>query len=106
MPLYDYQCGRCGRKFDGFGPMDKTNDHTLCPDCGIPATRLLSCFNFTGSYKAHDFKELQTPLGRKFNSTKEVDAFCKANNLERCDDIRPRPQTAKPVDYTGYTEGI
>ena len=52
MPLYEYQCGRCGR----FERIQKFSDPalTVCPTCGEPVQKLLSApaiqFKGTGWY--------------------------------------------------------
>ena len=49
MPLYEYQCGRCGR----FERIQKFSDPVLtsCPTCGEPVQKLLSApaIQFKGS---------------------------------------------------------
>ena len=50
MPLYEYQCGSCGKRFE---VIQKFSDDPLsvCKFCGGPATRLVSssAFHFKGT---------------------------------------------------------
>ena len=45
MPLYEYQCKKCERKFETLVSSSKTNDAVECPSCGSDeTTKLLSSF--------------------------------------------------------------
>ena len=50
MPLYEYECGRCGKRFE---VIQKFSDDPLsvCKFCGGPAVRLVSssAFHFKGT---------------------------------------------------------
>ncbi len=50
MPLYEYQCCECGRRFER---LQKVNDEPVreCPSCGGPVERLLGvpALQFKGS---------------------------------------------------------
>ena len=60
MPIYEYECRRCGHVFDA---LQKMSDPQLtdCPDCGEPELRkLLSAPNFRlkgGGWYETDFKD-------------------------------------------------
>jgi len=41
MPIYEYGCPQCGRKFERLQGM-KDSSLSNCPDCGAAAERLLS----------------------------------------------------------------
>ena len=45
MPIYEYQCKKCGEKFDKLVRSMATNDPVACPKCGSEQTaRALSVF--------------------------------------------------------------
>lgn len=41
MPIYEYECERCGRYFDGFAPMSEYRDPKAC-ECGGIGHRIIS----------------------------------------------------------------
>ncbi len=51
MPIYEYSCSSCNNTFETlvFG-----NDSVICPVCGGPVERIMSCCNFKSG--AGDFK--------------------------------------------------
>ncbi len=50
MPLYEYECQRCGRLFDVRHGMDDSEARIECPTCGAgDAKRLFSRFATTWS---------------------------------------------------------
>lgn len=41
MPTYEYECPKCGRKFEKFEPI--TAEHRAkCPECGVRCRRLVA----------------------------------------------------------------
>ena len=60
MPIYEYECRKCGHVFDALQKMSDP-PHTDCPDCGQPELRkLLSAPNFRlkgGGWYETDFKD-------------------------------------------------
>jgi putative FmdB family regulatory protein len=45
MPVYEYQCGGCGQRFDAFQSVHAITEETACSHCGAKkATRLMSAF--------------------------------------------------------------
>ena len=46
MPLYDYLCEKCGKKFEDFRSIAE-RQQAPCPICGKPAEKQISSF-FTG----------------------------------------------------------
>lgn len=34
MPLYEYQCGECGKKFESYQRLSEVKDEQECPACG------------------------------------------------------------------------
>jgi putative FmdB family regulatory protein len=47
MPLYEYECKRCGEKFEALRPRDD-RDRAECPDCKGDGRRVLSGFAVGG----------------------------------------------------------
>ena len=43
MPLYDYECKECGKKFEDFRSL-KERATAPCPSCGKQAEKVLSSF--------------------------------------------------------------
>lgn len=52
MPVYEYQCTKCGEKFEAYRPLMAKDDTVKCPKCGTAKPkRLISSFtsgNTTG----------------------------------------------------------
>lgn len=92
MPFYTFQCYDDKEHiFDSWAPVSDMSYTTPCVSCGKLSKRLLSNFNFVGSTKFGDaFKELEIPLGRKFNSSKEVDKHLKNSKIGHVGDSRLR----------------
>ncbi len=45
MPMYEYECGGCGKRFEVFQSMHANPEDTVCTHCRAKkATRLLSAF--------------------------------------------------------------
>jgi putative FmdB family regulatory protein len=45
MPLYEYECQRCGRLFDGRRGIKESDSEIICPTCGeTEPKRLFSRF--------------------------------------------------------------
>ena len=42
MPLYEYRCMSCRSVTRYMRPMAKRNETAMCPDCGMPARRIIS----------------------------------------------------------------
>jgi len=42
MPLYEYRCGKCGRKVEELRSAAELDDPVRCPECGGPMKRVLS----------------------------------------------------------------
>jgi len=55
MPIYEYECGRCGARFERL-IRDRANDvPKTCPECGAPSpVRALSAFNVSAGAAAKD----------------------------------------------------
>jgi len=46
MPLYEYECTACGRRFEVLQRMGESADHVTCPSCGASKPdRVLSTFS-------------------------------------------------------------
>jgi putative FmdB family regulatory protein len=49
MPIYEYRCGGCKKKFEQIILRGKALDEAVCPKCGShDAERLLSSFSMSG----------------------------------------------------------
>jgi len=60
MPIYEYQCGKCGHCFEQIHGVSKKDPEILCPKCGSAKTeKVLSTFSCGGSKGI----ESQTPAG-------------------------------------------
>ena len=45
MPLYEYQCKKCEKKFETLVSVSKSDDPQECPECGSKeSNRLISSF--------------------------------------------------------------
>jgi len=44
MPIYEYLCSNCKRKFELMRPMSEAAETGVCPDCGGSSPRILSTF--------------------------------------------------------------
>ncbi len=48
MPLYEYQCQKCGRRFESLVIAGRENE-VVCAECGSPEVRkMISCFGIGG----------------------------------------------------------
>ena len=60
MPVYEYECPRCGT-FQDFRLLEARDAPTACPDCGRSAARIVSAPNLAlmdgGRRKAHSINE-------------------------------------------------
>jgi putative FmdB family regulatory protein len=64
MPIYEYECGKCGHKFDRIEPFD-SQSRRKCPVCGGKAERVFPSgvgFVFKGSgFYATDYAKKDKP---------------------------------------------
>ena len=44
MPIYEYTCSKCQKKFELLKPMSQAGEAASCPSCGGKAERVLSRF--------------------------------------------------------------
>ena len=44
MPIYEYVCEGCGKKFEKMRAISESDQDAVCPDCQKPARRQLSTF--------------------------------------------------------------
>lgn len=50
MPIYEFRCGKCSRRFEHLCQMGESGEKLKCPDCGAPApVRVMSSFSATGT---------------------------------------------------------
>tara|TARA_Y100001970_G_scaffold286588_1_gene409100 strand:- start:4724 stop:4921 length:198 start_codon:yes stop_codon:yes gene_type:complete len=63
MPLYEYQCFDCKKRFDELKNFSLIESQVLCPDCGsISTDRLLSPFAVGGESKSKN--QVCSPLNK------------------------------------------
>ncbi len=48
MPIYEYQCGECGGKFDKLVRFITDTEDVACPACGGEGKRVISAFAYAG----------------------------------------------------------
>lgn len=46
MPIYEYECPRCGRVFEEWVKASEAHREEPCPDCGTPSPRVISRTSF------------------------------------------------------------
>ncbi|MFA5517538.1 MAG: FmdB family zinc ribbon protein [Desulfuromonadales bacterium] len=61
MPIFEFQCRKCGEKLERILPAPI--DETACPRCGKTATRLVSKVSVSGS---GDGQSCSAPSGSAF----------------------------------------
>ena len=50
MPIYEYQCTRCGEKFESLRNINSDDSELKCPKCGAEhPQRVISMFTTSGS---------------------------------------------------------
>ncbi|MDY5932117.1 MAG: FmdB family zinc ribbon protein [Candidatus Ornithospirochaeta sp.] len=42
MPIYEYRCTRCGKRFELIKSFSDDAEHDICPDCKADANRIFS----------------------------------------------------------------
>lgn len=98
MPLYEYACPACGKKFNDLVPFSEADDPMPCVGCGEPAVRLLSRL---GRIMFSD------PRGTSLADNIE---YVGGWNAENAKDIRRRAEKAQEFRYNDlpldYNEGV
>lgn len=46
MPIYEYQCPKCGHVFEEWGKASESHKEEPCPVCGAPSPRVISRTSF------------------------------------------------------------
>ena len=46
MPIYEYQCPKCGKVFEEWVHLSEAHLEVPCPDCGVGAPRIISETSF------------------------------------------------------------
>jgi len=44
MPIYEYVCSECNKKFEKMRPLSESDQPAECPECHKPAPRKMSTF--------------------------------------------------------------
>ena len=67
MPIYEYQCRKCGEVFERFMKVNEGGDHLTCPHCGgKKPEKILSSFS---SSKGTESSSSCGPTGGPSGST-------------------------------------
>ncbi|MBN1855880.1 MAG: zinc ribbon domain-containing protein [Dehalococcoidia bacterium] len=78
MPIYEYECGDCGRKFELRQCVGEDGTNLACPDCGtIGPRRLFSSFFSSGS---GDMSDMMSSYGGGGSSC----STCSSGNCASC----------------------
>ncbi len=91
MPIYEYQCKKCGRKFDVFQKMTDP-EVTACKSCHGPIKKLvsLSTFHLKGSgWYVTDYGGKKAPASDSSKDNSQTSS------------TPSKPDTAKPASKTG-----
>ncbi len=70
MPIYDYQCGRCGHRFE---QVVKLGETPACPSCGDARPERLATFSATVSTEKTRKRSFSIARGRAQAEKKEKD---------------------------------
>ena len=62
MPLYEYVCTGCGRKFERLQPMGATSEGVACPSCGLEKVEK-QFSTFSGTTGGSDLGGFSSPGG-------------------------------------------
>jgi putative FmdB family regulatory protein len=94
MPLYEYECERCGHRFES---IQKFSDAPIqeCPKCGGPVRKLQSApaFQFKGSgWYVTDYARKDTKDTRDTRDTKD------AKNAKDAKESKPETKTDSKTD--------
>jgi putative FmdB family regulatory protein len=47
MPIYEYECRKCGAKFESFRAISESDDNVTCPECGEKAAKRMMSRTFS-----------------------------------------------------------
>jgi putative FmdB family regulatory protein len=106
MPMYDFECEKCGKVFELFKHMEE-NPEVWCI-CGGKATQHLSCFQ-TAKDKLFDFVDVHT-TGKPihFSSKRQWESHLKQHGKYQLtkEDIKrlKEPRKEKKSDYKSVVE--
>lgn len=112
MPIYDYECSKCGKIRERFANMDTR--YLKCPKCGGNSKRIISAAGvYTGNDDATWLKSVREVVG---SETREGRAFLKdpsRSNYKRWMNkkgLRPlesnEPMKPPPPDMTGIQRKV
>src|SRR5690348_17077996 len=86
MPLYEYQCKKCGHRFE---KIQKFSDKMIrkCPDCGGPVEQMISApavqFKGSGWYVTDYAKKSPAPAGSESGKESKKDEKPKADGAAK-----------------------
>ncbi|MCR5813199.1 MAG: zinc ribbon domain-containing protein [Desulfovibrio sp.] len=111
MPIYEYQCPKCGRTFEEWVKISEAHGEEACPDCGTSSPRLISQTSFVlkgGGWYVTDYgyrkgvkedgaqdktnSKDEKNKGEKSKETK--DAGAQAQAKEKNDSPKPKNESA------------
>jgi putative FmdB family regulatory protein len=99
MPLYEYQCKKCGHRFE---KIQKFSDKPVkkCPECGGPVEQTISApaVQFKGSgWYVTDYAKKTTAPASSDGGSKEKDSK-ESKKDEKKTDISSKESTSKKAD--------
>jgi putative FmdB family regulatory protein len=80
MPIYEYYCQKCQRKFELLKPISKAGDEAECPVCHSSAKRAISKFI---SRSQTDFSYLQHMMDANSSSGSSC-STCSSGDCSSC----------------------
>ncbi len=80
MPIYEYYCQKCQRRFELLKPISKSGDEVECPICHSPAKRAISKFI---SRSQTDFSYLQHMMDANSSSSSSC-STCSSGDCSSC----------------------
>jgi len=64
MPIYDYQCGECGKTYDVFHKVREVEEDIVCPSCNSKKhVRLISAPSVSVKGSSNSFPDAAPPCG-------------------------------------------
>jgi len=97
MPIYGFECGSCGHRFDRLQKLSDP-DPTVCPNCGAEQLRrqlTAPSFRLSGSgWYETDFKK---DGDKKRNLTEKGDGATSVKSESAGSDAKPAASEAKPA---------
>lgn len=92
MPLYEYRCQRCRRKFTNYVALSDADSALSCPTCGGAATKLVTgcAFHRSEAARIADFEPRDARRTDFFRDPFNVGLAAKQRLRDRGIDLSPR----------------